>query len=561
MRARDWRITALLPLIASIIAIVLLGMVHVPGTATDAQHTGTPQGTGRGNTGATAIITVTTFADDLTANGNCSLREAVQSANTAAAVDACAMPGTTNTIIRLAAGGYTLTLAGANEDANQSGDLDLLAAMEFIGQGNRETAIDGASIDRVIHVHTGAVATIKGVTLRNGAAPDGEVIDQAAEPGRPGGAIFNSGELTLLESAVTASRAGTGASSPSDYFSSDRGGDGGDGGGIYNDGTLHVTRSAVLQNTTGSGGEGPCGGGGTGGDGGGIYNGGWMTVTESNIRDNMTGSGGRVVCPPGIFAASSGAGGGIANHAVAVVDYSSVIANSTAAGADVFGTHARGGRGGPGGGIANTGSLHIDTSTVSGNEAGNGGSGGVDGGGAGGDGGGIYNAIGGSLAIDATTVTQNRAGVAGESLAGTGGGADGEGGGIATTEPLQARNMVVAGNVARRAPDCAGTLDSYDYNLIELVDGCTLAGTVTHVLTGTPPLLGALAGTGGPTLTHDPLLASPLRDGGACTDILGSTMSRDQRGLPRPMDVTCDMGAVEWGFAAWQWLPAIKFAD
>ena len=507
----------------------------------------------------TATITVTTFADELTDNGNCSLREAVQSANTGSAIDGCATPGTANTIIRLAAGVYVLALAGANEDANQSGDLDLLAAMELDGRGPLSTTIDGSALDRILHVQGGAVVVVRSVTLLNGRAPDGVIVSPTVEAGMPGGAVLNNGVLTLLDSKVTANRAGNGASSPSDFFSSDRGGNGGDGGGIYSDGALRVQRSTILFNTTGNGGDGPCGGGGNGGDGGGIYNSGLLTLTESTVQGNLTGSSGRGTCPPGIIGGTGGAGGGIANHGGAVVEFSSILANSTAAGVDIVGTHAQGGHGGPGGGIANAGSMDIDNSTVSGNGAGNGGGGGS--GGNGGDGGGIYNVMSGTLAIDAATITQNSAGVAGTGLWGTGGGADGQGGGVANMGSLEARNTVVAGNVARQAADCAGTLTSFDYNLIEIVDGCTIAGTTTHVITGTVPFLGALTDNGGPTLTHDPLLASPLRDGGACTTMVGVTMGRDQRGGPRPMDATCDIGSVEWGFAAWQWLPVIKLAD
>ncbi len=561
MNARTLCRTAATVFVATAGLAVLLALLQTPAMANaGSSHTGERLTTIAG-AASTAPITVTTFADELTTNGNCSLREAIQSANTGSAVDGCAAPGTTNTIIRLAAGTYALALAGANEDANQTGDFDLLAGIEVVGRGSDETHIDGADLDRVLHVHAGATVVVNGVTLRNGRAPDGAVVSPTVEAGKPGGAILNSGVLTLLDSRVTASHAGNGASSPSDFFSSDRGGNGGDGGGIFSDGSLRVQRSTILSNTTGAGGDGPCGGGGNGGDGGGIYNSGLLTLTESTVRDNLTGRSGSGTCPPGIIGGTGGAGGAIANDGSAVVEFSSILANSTAAGVDLGGTHAQGGHGGPGGGIANAGSMHIDNSTVSGNAAGNGGGGGASGGGDGGDGGGIYNVMSGTLTIDAATITQNSAGVAGTGLWETGGGADGQGGGVANTGTLQAKNTVVAGNIARRAPDCAGILDSFDYNLVETMDGCTLSGTTTHVLTGTAPLLGALADNGGPTLTHDPLLASPLRDGGACTTILGATMNRDQRGWPRPMDATCDMGAVEWGFAAWQWLPAIKLAD
>lgn len=59
---------------------------------------------------ASTTITVNTFADDLAVNGNCTLREAIQSANTDSAVDACPAGSGADTIV-LAAGTYTLTIA------------------------------------------------------------------------------------------------------------------------------------------------------------------------------------------------------------------------------------------------------------------------------------------------------------------------------------------------------------------------------------------------------------------------------------------------------------------
>ena len=64
----------------------------------------------------------------------------------------------------------------------------------------------------------------------------------------------------------------------------------------------------------------------------------------------------------------------------------------------------------------------------------------------------------------------------------------------------------------------------------------------------TDPLLGLLADNGGPTPTLALLPGSPAIDAGSCP-----TRTRDQRGLPRPVDdpgapnVTdaCDVGAYE----------------
>src|SRR5512132_2086799 len=64
-----------------------------------------------------ATITVTTVADGVANDGNCTLREAIIAANTDTAVDACAA-GSGSDVIVLAAGTYTLSVTGAGEDGS-----------------------------------------------------------------------------------------------------------------------------------------------------------------------------------------------------------------------------------------------------------------------------------------------------------------------------------------------------------------------------------------------------------------------------------------------------------
>ncbi|MBK8433887.1 MAG: CSLREA domain-containing protein [Chloroflexi bacterium] len=77
-------------------------------------------------------ITVDSTADDLTDNGNCTLREAVEAANTKAAVDMCPAGALTTTIM-VPAGTYTLTIPGNIENNNQTGDLDILSNVVLMG--------------------------------------------------------------------------------------------------------------------------------------------------------------------------------------------------------------------------------------------------------------------------------------------------------------------------------------------------------------------------------------------------------------------------------------------
>ncbi|MCA9955524.1 MAG: CSLREA domain-containing protein, partial [Anaerolineales bacterium] len=79
-------------------------------------------------------ITVDTTADEVNTNGNCSLREAILSANGDTAVDSCTA-GSGADVITLPPGTYTLSLAGAGENAAQTGDLDITADVTINGGG------------------------------------------------------------------------------------------------------------------------------------------------------------------------------------------------------------------------------------------------------------------------------------------------------------------------------------------------------------------------------------------------------------------------------------------
>src|SRR3990172_7789904 len=93
-----------------------------------------------------ATITVNTFTDELDADGDCSLREAVVAANTDTAVDACAAGSGADTI-NLQTGNYALMLAGS-EDAAANGDLDLIGTVTIVGANTTVKTIP-ATTDRV----------------------------------------------------------------------------------------------------------------------------------------------------------------------------------------------------------------------------------------------------------------------------------------------------------------------------------------------------------------------------------------------------------------------------
>jgi CSLREA domain-containing protein len=121
-----------------------------------------------------ATIEPNVTADGLGLNGNCTLREAIQAANTNTAVDACHKGGNNKLdTVLLKQGEYTLTLAG-DEDLNAGGDLDVLAGgpLQIRGRGMGKTTIDPPASGRA--VDAGDVGntrlTLKRLTVEGGDA-------------------------------------------------------------------------------------------------------------------------------------------------------------------------------------------------------------------------------------------------------------------------------------------------------------------------------------------------------------------------------------------------------
>ncbi|MEX0800109.1 MAG: choice-of-anchor Q domain-containing protein [Dehalococcoidia bacterium] len=220
-----------------------------------------------------ATITVTTTDDELNADGDCSLREAIQAANTDSAVDACTA-GAGDDIIDLPAGTYTLTIAGAGEDANATGDLDIFLNVTINGTGAATTIIDGNDLDRVFHNAGGGAVQMTGLTIQNGNAPSPN----------SGGGILNVGTLTLDDSAVsgnTAFQSGGGIQTSGILTLNDSTVSGnsaqGQGAGIGNIGSATVNNSTISGNTGAP-------------QGGGIFhqNAGGLTISSSTITGNST---------------------------------------------------------------------------------------------------------------------------------------------------------------------------------------------------------------------------------------------------------------------------------
>jgi CSLREA domain-containing protein len=500
-------------------------------------------------------VTKTADTDDGTCDPDCSLREAIDAANTNPGADDVPVP----------AGTYLLTL----------GQLNVLDDVSIAGAGQTNTVIDGNATGRVFSVPFTNVVEISGVTIQNGYRPDS------------GAGVFNRGALTIRDSTVSGNTSryrGGGITDDRDgtltLINSTVSGNstGGIGGGIYDTGIYDGHGTLTLINSTVSG--------NTANIGGGIFNTSYLTLTNSTVSGNT----------------AYWAGGGIYT-----VSLDASLTNST-----VSGNYAAGAYGTGGGGIFNRGTLTLTGSTVSGNTSRYFGGGGIfnrgtltltgstvsenwaiiD------DGGGILNAGSGAPApsnhvtLINSTVSGNVAGrgpgdfgggifnasyltLTNSTVSGNHSTLNGRGGGIATLGPYSGTtltNSTVSGNrsdgpgviydnssegsvftntiVADNDGDnCAigagGLINSIGYNL---TDDTTCGLTATGDLIVANALLYPLGNFGGPTKTHHPMTDSPaidMADDASCP-------AADQRGEARPFDgdgdgvAYCDIGSVEY---------------
>jgi CSLREA domain-containing protein len=200
-------------------------------------------------------IVVTTAADDDTAQAtDCTLRDAIASADTDSPVGGCSAGVAGADTIQVPAGTYFL----------DNGQLLINSDVDIVGTGARLTLISGSNVgQRDIEISPGDV-TISGVTIENGSTT---LNGNDPNHGVGGGVWVDSGaSLTLQDSTVTDNHA-------------DR-----SGGGIDSDGSLTVVRSTIENNQAGCGGI-ACG---TLGIGGGIDDfGASLSVTNSTITGNQ----------------------------------------------------------------------------------------------------------------------------------------------------------------------------------------------------------------------------------------------------------------------------------
>ncbi|HLO31188.1 MAG TPA: choice-of-anchor Q domain-containing protein, partial [Anaerolineales bacterium] len=178
---------------------------------------------------------------------------------------------------------------------------------------------------------------------------------------------------------------------------------------------------------------------------------------------------------------------------------SSVINNRAGRGAGIF--------------MYNNPSLTLLNSTMSGNTASSSGAG-------------IY-AVSGTITINNSTIAYN-------SSSGTGGGITMESG------TLSIQNSILAKNTATvNSPDCSSVVASSNHNIIGSTAGCTVISGIGDHFNVDPLINSTLTGN---LPVHALQAGSPAINAGDNNTCL----SNDQRGITRPQDSTCDVGAYEF---------------
>jgi predicted outer membrane repeat protein len=300
----------------------------------------------------------------------------------------------------------------------------------------------------------------------------------------------------------------------------ENGDEAGDGGGIAIAGNLTLS-NAVVQNSSATAG------------GGGVFcSSGSLTMNSVNVTGNSAGNGDggglELTCPTTITGGSisnnsqtgNGRGGGLAADST-TVSLTNVTLDSNSAEGD-------------GGGIGADAAITITGTTISNNSAS-------------GNGGGIDDGAG--LTITNSTIAGNSASPVGGSIHGYSGAnaltfvtiSGNSGSDSLDGTAFTLRGTIVDDNAAN---NCSAAPTDLGFNIDS---GATCGFSGTGSLSNTNPLLGALAGNGGPTQTMAPGAGSPAIDAVTAGCPPPAT---DQRGITRPQGARCDIGAVEAAGAA-----------
>jgi CSLREA domain-containing protein len=203
------------------------------------------------NAAVFAVDTTADVVDDnigdgicATAGGDCTLRAAIQEANSTAATDT----------VNLNPGTYTLTIAGDGENAAATGDLDVTEDLVINGSNAGATIVDGNALDRIFENYA-PLLTISRLMIRNGLVnaegggirvhgansltlnkvtiSDNDVFDK-----KGGAIVLSSGTLSLTNVTLSGNSAK-------------------EGGALHNSsGTVFMTNVSIAANTATSKGAG-----------------------------------------------------------------------------------------------------------------------------------------------------------------------------------------------------------------------------------------------------------------------------------------------------------------
>ncbi len=556
---------------------------------------------------AAATIDVEIRTDEFDDNGDCSLREAVQSANAdgAAQMESGCVAGLGADVITLHAGDpYTLTTPIDGTPDITDGDLELmdLDGAQVLGDGAGTTIIDGGDHDRIFEVIAGGL-TVDSLTVRNGlvatAVGGGGILSSAA-----------AGTLALTDVAVTQNQVsvtgtggggvaleGGGSLAVSGTSQIDGNVSTGFGGGISHasDGNVTLNPGVTVDGNSGVG------------FGGGVFVGGngTLTIDGASVSDNQLAENATQIAIGSAISSSTNAVGisdamfngndSVGDKAGPAVDLfavnpaqidSTTISGNTATGEDDLDSDVLG----PAGiRVNDSAGTTIADSTISSNSV------------TGADtqdpifGGGIYVVT--PLTLTGSTLALNSV-AAGSASSRGGGGMYIEGsaqtgilnatftgndaaGGVGGAINLQLNGQLTvgqstfSGNMAPQgaaintqggassiltmrgsiftegATACSfgggGTVNADSFNVD--ADTSCVGATDDTDYENTLALLGPLADNGGPTETKalvDFDYSPIVNGGGACTQLDGSTpLLVDQRGAPRPADGGCEPGSYE----------------
>ncbi len=307
-----------------------------------------------------------------------------------------------------------------------------------------------------------------------------------------GGAIYNDTNSTLtVETSTFTKNAGHGGSS--------------EGGAIFNAGTLHITASNFINNT------GDAAGGGWGG--GALFNSGSTVITNSTFISNTTGIEGGAIASRGGSLSISGStfegntarnkGGALYSESTITIEQSSFVTNIVTGTAESDG----------GGAMYNNGTANVTNSTFSGNNSAS-------------DSGAIETNV--TLHLLNTTIVYNTA-------------VD-DGGGIGIgSGSVYITNTIVASNTGPNGPDIAGAVAGDLNNLLSNAAGTNISDGVNGSIVSATPGLDALTAAGNGTMVHPLQSSSPAVNAGTNT----GCPTTDQRGVGRPLEGVCDIGAYE----------------